>query len=110
MSGSAEGEVVFVVDVSSFTGEGFIGTSNFAGEPVSIVFDDGEDGIFLNHEMARRLGAKKGSRLSVLIEADKTQLAKAEVAAVGDVVRISDPKVYYAIGKEGGAVIRMRKS
>ena len=110
MSRSAEGEIVFVVDVSSFTEKGFIGTSSFAGEPMAIDFEDGNQGIFLNHEMAGRLGVKKGSRVSTLVEADKTQAVQMAVAAVGKVVRISDPKVYYAVGKEGGAVIRVRKS
>jgi len=110
LSGTTESGLDFVVDVSSFTEKGFIGSSSFAGKPVYIDFDDADKGVFLNHEMASRLGVKKGSQLSALIEADKTQLAKMEVAAVGKVVRISDAKVYYAIGKEGGAVIRIWKS
>jgi ABC-type lipoprotein release transport system permease subunit len=107
---SADDEIVFVVDVSSFTKKGFIGTSRFKGEPVAIDFDDGDQGIFLSHEMAHRLGVKKGSRVSAFVEADRTQAAQMAVAAVGRAVRISDAKVYYAIGKEGGAVIRIRKS
>lgn len=110
VSRSAEDEIVFVVDVSSFTEKGFTGTSRFAGQPMPIDFDDGDQGIFLNHEMARKLGVRKGSWVSALIEADKTQAVQMAVAAVGRVVRISDSKVYYAIGKEGGAVIRVRKS
>lgn len=107
---SVEDEVVFVVDVSSFTEKGFIGTSRFEGKPMAINFDDGDQGIFLTHEMAGRLGVKKGSRVSALVEAEKTQAAQMAVAAVGKAARISDAKVYYAIGKEGGAVIRIRKS
>jgi ABC-type lipoprotein release transport system permease subunit len=110
VSRSEDDEVVFVVDVSSFTEKGFIGTSSFAGEPMAIDFDDGSQGIFLNHEMAVRLGVKRGSRVSALVEADKTQAVQMAVAAVGKVVRISDTRVYYAVGREGGAVIRVRKS
>jgi ABC-type lipoprotein release transport system permease subunit len=110
VSRSAEDEIVFVVDVSSFTEKGFIGMSSFAGEPMAIDFDDGNQGIYLNHEMAGRLGVKKGSRVSALVEADKTQAVQMAVAAVGKAVRISDTKLYYAVGKEGGAVIRVRKS
>ncbi len=110
VSRSVEDEIVFVVDVSSFTEKGFVGTSSFSGQPMPIGFDDGNQGIFLNHEMAGRLGVKKGSWVSALIEADKTQSVQMAVAAVGKVVRISDSKVYYAVGKEGGAVIRVRKS
>jgi ABC-type lipoprotein release transport system permease subunit len=110
VSGFAEVEITFVVDVSSFTEKGFIGTSSFAGEPVAINFDDENQGVFLNHEMAGRLGVKKGSWVSARVEADKTKVVQMTVAAVGKAVRISDSKVYYAIGKEGGAVIRVRKS
>ena len=110
VSKSVEDEIVFVVDVSSFTEKGFIGTSSFSGRPMPIDFDDGNQGIFLNHEMAGRLGVKRGSWVSALVEADKTQAVQMAVAAVGKVVRISDSKVYYAVGKEGGAVIRVRKS
>jgi len=99
-----------VVDVSSFTKNGFIGTSSFGGGKIDIDFDDGDHGIFVNHEMAKKLGVKKGSQVSALIEAEKSQLTKMEVAGVGKTVRISNPKVYYAIGKEGGAIIRIRKS
>jgi ABC-type lipoprotein release transport system permease subunit len=110
VSAGGEDEIVFVVDVSSFTEKGFIGTSSFAGEPLAIDFDDGDQGIFLNHVMAGRLGVKKGSLVSALVEADKTQAVQMAVAAVGKVVRVSDSMVYYAVGKEGGAVIRVRKS
>ena len=110
VSGFAEVEIVFGVDVSSFTEKGFIGTSSFAGEPVAINFDDENQGVFLNLEMASRLGVKKGSWVSAQVEYDKTQVVQMAVAAVGKVVRISDSKVYYAVGKEGSAVIRVRKS
>jgi len=110
VSRSAEDEIVFVVDVSSFTKEGFVGTSNFAGKQIAIDFDDQNQGIFLNKEMADRLGVKKNSRVSALVEADKTQVVQMAVAAVGKVLRISDTKAYYAVGKDGGAVIRVRKS
>lgn len=107
---STKGEVVFVVDVSSFTENGFVGTTKFSGKPIAIEFDAGESGIFLNHEMAQKLGVKKGSKIYALIEDDKTLLVSTFVAAVGKLARISDTKIYYAIGKEGGAVIRIRKS
>jgi hypothetical protein len=109
-SRSSEDEIVFVVDVSSFTEKGFIGTSSFSGRPIPIDFDDGNQGIFLNNEMAKRLGVKEGSVISALVEADRTQSVQMAVAAVGKVVRMSDSKVYYAVGRDGGAVIRVRKS
>jgi hypothetical protein len=103
-------EIVFVVDVSSFTEKGFRGTSSFAGEPLAIDFDDADQGFFLNHKMAVKLAVAKGSKVSALVEADKTQVVQMVVAGVGKAVRISDAKVYYATGKEGGAVIRVRKT
>jgi ABC-type lipoprotein release transport system permease subunit len=110
LSGSADDEIILVVDVSSFTEKGFVCTSSFAGEQVAIEFDDGDKGVLLNRRMANKLGVKAGSQVSALVEAEKTQLVKMIVAAVGNSVRISDAKVYYAVGKEGGAVIRVRKS
>jgi len=107
---SLGGEIVFVVDVSSFTEKGFKGTSSFEGEPVTIDFDDAGKGIFLNHKMAKKLAARKGSSVTALVEAEKTQMVPMIVAGIGKAVRISDAKVYYATGKEGGAVIRVRKT
>jgi len=103
-------EIVFVVDVSSFTKKGFRGTSSFAGEQVDIDFDDADRGIFLNHRMAKKLAVRKGSKVTALVEAEKTQIIRMVVEAVGKAVRISDAKVYYATGQEGGAVIRVRRS
>jgi len=110
LSGTTDDEIVFVVDVSSFTEKGFVCTSTFAGEQVAIEFDDGDQGVLLNHKMAKKLGVKESSQVSALVEAEKTQLVTMTVAGVGTSVRISDAKVYYAVGKEGGAIIRMRKS
>ena len=103
-------EIVFVVDVSGLTDKGFVGTTRYEGREVGLDFDDGDEGVFLNSEMAGRLHAKKGSRLSLVIEDDTTQIAGAKVAAVGRSLRISNAKVYYGVGKEGGAVIRIRKA
>ena len=103
-------ELVFVVDVSSLTKKGFVGTTTYEGRKVDLEFDDNGDGVFLTSEMAGRLHVRKGSPLSVIIEDDRNQVAEAQVAAVGKTIRISDPKVYYAVGREGGAVIRIRKS
>jgi hypothetical protein len=82
VEGPAE-EIVFVVDVSSFSGKGFVGTSSFSGDPVAIEFDDGSQGVFLSREMARKLGVKKGSRISALVEAEKTDEGKPAEAPPG---------------------------
>jgi ABC-type lipoprotein release transport system permease subunit len=106
---AAGSELVFVVDVSSFTKNGFVGTTEYEGSRVDLEFDDGSDGIYLNSEMAGRLGVRKGSPLSVTIENDANTVAKAAFAGVSRALRISDGKVYYAIGREGGAVMRIRR-
>ncbi len=106
---AAETEIVFVVDVSSFTKNGFIGSTTYNGRPVDLEFDDSEGGVFLTSEVAKRIRVRKGSPLSVLIENERHQVAKTSVAAVGKELRVSDSKIYYAVGKEGGAIIRIRK-
>jgi ABC-type lipoprotein release transport system permease subunit len=106
---AARAELVFVVDVSSFTKEGFVGTTEYEGRGVDLEFDDAGDGIFLNSEMAGRLGVRKGSQIVLTVENDANTVAKATVAGVGKTLRISDPKVYYAVGREGGAVVRLSK-
>ncbi len=103
-------ELAFVVDVSSLTKKGFVGTTTYEGRQVDLEFDDAGKGVFLTSEMAGRLRVRKGSALSVVIEDDRSQVAETLVAAIGKMLRISDPKVYYAVGREGGAVIRIRKS
>ena len=110
MASAGAAELVFVVDVSALTKEGFVGTTKYEGKRIDLEFDEEGDGAFLTPEMAGRLHVKKGSRLSLMIEGDTNQVAEVAVAAVGRALRVSDPKVYYAIGKEGGAVLRMRKA
>jgi len=103
-------ELVFVVDVSALTKEGFRGSTEYEGRIVDLEFDDGGDGVSLTSEMAARLRVKKGSRVSLVVEDGARQVAEVTVASVGKSLRISDPKVYYAVGKEGGAVLRVRKA
>ena len=110
MASASQQELVFVVDVSSLTEKGFVGTTTYLGKKLDLEFDDQGAGVFLNQEMAKRLQVRKGSLVSILIEDDRNQLVEAAVAGVGASVRISDPKVYYAVGREGGAVIRIRKA
>ncbi len=109
MAAAGQAELAFVVDVSLLTEEGFKGTTKYAGKEVEISFDDKGEGVFLTSEMASRLHVRKGSRLSIVVEGDKNQVAEAAAATVGRGIRISDPKVYYAVGREGGAVVRIRK-
>jgi ABC-type lipoprotein release transport system permease subunit len=106
---ASQAELVFVVDVSSLTKKGFVGTTKYEGKQVDLEFDDGTAGVFLTSEMAGRLRVRKGSTLSIVIEGEKNEIVEASVAAVSKALRISDPKVYYGVGREGGAVIRIRK-
>jgi hypothetical protein len=109
VASASQAELVFVVDVSSLTKEGFVGTTKYEGNKVDLEFDDVGAGIFLTSAMAGRLHVKKGSALSITLEDEKNQLVEAPVAGVGRALRISDPKIYYAVGREGGAILRIRK-
>ena len=110
VASAGQAELAFAVDVSSLTKKGFIGTTNFEGARVDLEFDDQGEGVFLSSRMAARIGAEKGSKLSIIIENDKNQVVEAVIVGIGKALRISDPKVYYAVGRDGGAVIRIRKS
>lgn len=109
VAGAPEAELVFVVDVSSLTKKGFVGTTTYGGKRVDLEFDDSQAGIFLTPEMAGRLHVRKGSTLTVVIEDEKNQVVEAPVAGVGKGIRISDPRIYYSVGREGGGVLRIRK-
>ncbi len=110
MAEVSQGELVLVVDVSSFTKKGFIGSTTLAGRRVDVEFEDGDEGVSLTAEAAKKLHVRKGSPLSVIVEDDRLQVIRTTVAGVGKSLRISQSKVYYAVGKEGGAIVRIRKS
>ncbi len=109
MDSASQAEVVFVVDVTSLTEEGYTATTKYEGREIEIKFDDGDAGVFLTSEMAGRLHVRKGSKLSIMIENERNEIAQAAVAGVGKAVRVSNAKAYYAVGRAGGAVIRVRK-
>jgi ABC-type lipoprotein release transport system permease subunit len=109
VASASQAELAFAVDVSSLTEKGFVGTTNFEGTTVDLEFDDQDGGVFLSSRMAGRLGVRRGSTVSIIIESEKNQVVEAVVGGVGKALRISDPRVYYAVGKEGGAVIRIRR-
>ena len=110
MAEAPETELVFVVDVSSFTKRGFVGSSEYGGKSVSIEFDDGDLGVYLTSDMARRLHVRKGSPLLVLVDQnERPDSAKSVAAGFSPNPRISNAKVYYAVGREGGAVVRVQK-
>ena len=103
-------ELVFVVDITSFTENGFIGSSNFGENRVNIEFDDGSDGVSLSPEMAKKIKVKVGSPVLIIGENDvKPQTSENTVSSVGEKVRISDAKTYYFVGRYGGAIIRIQK-
>ncbi len=110
MSLPDEGEIVFVVDVTSFTEDGFIGTSRFMGDPVSVKFDGKDEGVFLTQGMAQRLSVSKASRVAVVVETERERTFEALVAGVGQDARISDSQIYLAVGSEGGGVVRIRRA
>jgi len=110
MSNVVGPELVFVVDVTSFTEKGFSAKTTFEGKEIAIEFDQDDEGVFLSGEMAKKLIARKGTELSLRVENDFAKVAQSWVTSVGSAVRISNAEVYYAIGREGGVVIRIRKA
>ena len=103
-------ELVFVVDVTSFTENGFIGSSNFGESRVDIEFDDGNEGVSLTPEMAKKIKVKAGSPILIIGEnEEKPQMSESTVSSVGEKARVSDAKTYYFVGRYGGAIIRIRK-
>ena len=110
MASAGLAELVLVVDVSELTDKGFVGTTKYEGRVVDFDFDDGDAGVFLNTEMAGRLHVRKGSLLSLTVEDESNMIVGSRVASTGRSLRISSAKVYYAVGREGGAVIRIRKA
>ncbi|MDG6988020.1 MAG: hypothetical protein JRN21_01705 [Nitrososphaerota archaeon] len=110
MSEAARAELVFVVDVASFTTGGFVGTTSYGGRKVNMEFDDGGEGVFLTAEMAGRIGVRKGSKAVVVLEDGAIRVHELAVAGVGKSLRVSDSTVYYGVGREGAAVLRIRKA
>lgn len=103
-------EIVLVVDASSFTSNGFIGVTEYEGGEVEAAFDDAGQGLSLPTGMASRLQVRKGSRVVLAIDEGSGQTVELVVAEVGRVLRISDSRAYYAVGREGGGVIRLRNA
>lgn len=103
-------ELVFVIDVSALTEGGFVGTSAYEGEKVELEFDDAGKGVRLTAEMAGRLRVRKGSKVSLALEDGSSEVVGLTVSGIGKAPAISDPKVYHAVGREGGAVVRIRKA
>ena len=111
MSHAVEVELVLVVTVSSFTKRGFVGSASYQGRTIDLKFDDREHGVFVTPEMGRRIRVRKGSKVLVVVEAEDEPVAsEAAVAGVLPEPRISSARVYYEVGKGGGAILRIRKA
>jgi len=110
VASARQAELVFVVDVSSLTKKGFVGSTTYEGRLVELEFDDGDAGVFLSPAMAARLHVRKDSRVSLIIENERNQVTESTVSGVGKELRISNEKVYYEVGREGGAIVRVRKT
>lgn len=110
MAVAGQAELQFVVNVTSLTKKGFVGSTVYKGEAVDLEFDDGEAGVNLSSEMAARLHVRKGSKVLLVTENDRRLITDAVVSGVGEILRISNSKIYYEVGKEGGAIIKIRKA
>lgn len=109
MPSDEEPELVLVVDASTFTKRGFKGSGTFEGKQFNLEFDEGGEGLHLPSAMAARIHVKKGSAVSVIVEDEEVESSELTVASVGRELRISNSKVYYAVGRGGGAVVRIRR-
>ncbi|MDG6898197.1 MAG: hypothetical protein JRM99_04085 [Nitrososphaerota archaeon] len=103
-------ELVFVIDVSALTKEGFVGSSKYAGRQLDVKFDDSGEGVFLTADMAARLHVRKGSRVVLVIEEGPDLVMELPVAGIRSSPKVSDPKAYHALGSEGGGVVRLRRA
>ena len=110
MSAGAESELVFALSISSFTRRGYIGSASLGGKPVDLEFDDADAGAFLTAEMLQRLGAKVGSKVLLVVEADEEPVTAETIVSKAAKARISNARVYYEVGREGGAILRIRKA
>jgi hypothetical protein len=111
LSHDAEAELVLVVAVSSFTKRGFLGSASYQGQSIDIEFHEKDGGVYLTPEMCRRIRAKKGSKVLVVVEAEDEPVAsEAVVAGLVSKPRIANARIYYEVGKAGGAIIRIRKA
>ncbi len=104
-------ELVFVVDVTSFTRDGFVGSSSFGGSKIDIEFDDQDEGLTLDARMCKKIHAKSGTPVRIVIDDEpKLELVDSTIKSVGDRPRISNAKVYYIIGRNGGGIFRVGRS
>jgi len=103
--------VILVVDVSSFAGKGYVGSSSFEGERVDVRFDDADEGLTLSKQMCDRAGLRKGSPVTVSVEAEsRIEVIESTIAGVSDDVRFSSSKLYYLVGGLGGAIIKIQRA
>lgn len=109
MSSAGQAEIVFVVDVTSLSKKGFVGSTSYEGKRVDLEFDDGDAGTFLSSGMAARLHVRTGSGVMLVVENERNIVTKSVISGVGETIRISNSKAYYEIGREGGAVVRIRR-
>jgi hypothetical protein len=110
-SESGNQELLLVVDITSLTSSGFIGSSSFQGKRVDIEFDDEDNGLILSPAMSARVTADAGSKVLIFAEDDmKIQTFESVVKGVADTPRFSNSKLYYFVGERGSAIIRLRRA
>jgi hypothetical protein len=111
LSQGAEGGLVFAISISSFTKRGYVGSASYKGRSVDFEFDDRDAGIFLTPEMCKLLRVREGSKVLLVVEAEGEPLVtEATVSRATSKPRISSAKVYYEVGREGGAIMTLRKA
>ncbi|HXW37624.1 MAG TPA: hypothetical protein VEJ36_06975 [Nitrososphaerales archaeon] len=104
-------ELVFVVDIDTFEGKGFVGSSEYEGVKLNIAFDGEDSGTYLTPEMCKRIRARKGAKLTLVAERETAPVVISSVlVAARERVRVSSSSLYKILGEDGGGIFRIRKS
>ena len=110
MPGEPSEELVLVLTISSLLEDGFEAMTPYEGGEVRVMFDERDDGVFLTKGMSARARLVQGQKVAMIVEGEKELYSVSTFSGNSDIPRISDSKVYYAIGREAGAILRIRKS
>lgn len=108
---SDKAELVFVVDITSFTKAGYECSSSYEGTRINIECDTADQGLVLSKSMCERAGMNRGSLATISVEGEqKIEVFESVVTKVNEALRFSNAKLYYLIGSLGGAIVRIRKA
>jgi hypothetical protein len=86
-------------------------SSLFEGRRIEIEFDDADEGLTLSRAMCERALLRRGSAVVVYVEdGGEISALNSSLKGIGDKIRFSDSKLYFLIGRLGGAILRITKA